>query len=693
MLTVAGRTPRAVAWLSKAKRGLLPFGFPMVSDSSGRVRFLWRRLTRLDQVALAIALLYAIAWLLRAAGRSVPLGSLAGFLFFLAVAYLLIRLLAFSRSRLLWSLRNRLIIAYVFIAVVPVLLLLAMAGLSAYLIYSQLGAYLVYNDLQRQVEKIGGTADALATVLSSEGARGPAAPASSPAVAELLTAARAQLPGLEMAVNAGDDILRTHGGPNRDRFAGLVQQAGKVQLRAIVALTTSSGRLVVAVSAPVTPEFLEALAPELGPIQLVVTRPASPEDQQAAVFQIGNRQFVPLGQISPRRRALPPAVNWLDYKVDGIAKLEAVTLNRDSTEQGSNPLFVPFSARPSQLNRRLFSSLGELSDLASLILLITGVIFLILEVAALITGIVLTRTITGAVADLYRATQYVQAGDLTHRIRIGQKDQLGALAESFNLMTGSISALIEEQRQHQRLENELAIAREVQSQLFPRVLPQLPGIELQAVCRAARVVSGDYYDFVRLSPTRLGIVIADISGKGISAALLMASLQAALRSQLLLDGASPQSTAELVARLNRHLFLNTPEDRYATLFYAVYDATTRALCYTNAGHLPPLYIVGERVAQLEQGGTVIGLFGDCAYEQGTVQIEPGSLLVAYSDGLIEPENVYGEEFGTKRLLEVALRHRDAPPLTLAEALVSAAEEWAGSPEQADDMTVVLARMR
>jgi sigma-B regulation protein RsbU (phosphoserine phosphatase) len=344
------------------------------------------------------------------------------------------------------------------------------------------------------------------------------------------------------------------------------------------------------------------------------------------------------------------------------------------------------------LNHRLFSSLGELRDVVFLILLVTGIVFLLIEAASLVTGIILTRTITRAVDDLYRATRYVQSGDLTHRIRIQRNDQLGVLAESFDSMISSIGTLIEEQRQRQRLENELSIAREVQAQLFPRVLPVIPGIQLQAICRPARVVSGDYYDFLQLGPTSLGIAIADISGKGISAALLMASLQAALRSQVLLDGHGPESTADLVARMNRHLFLNTSDDRYATFFYAEYDAATHTLRYTNAGHHPPLYIVGERVMRLEEGGMVVGLFDDCTYEQGTLRVEPGSLLLAYSDGLIEPENVYGEEFSTERLIEVALRHRDAPPRTLAEKLVAATEEWAGSPEQADDMTVIVARL-
>jgi sigma-B regulation protein RsbU (phosphoserine phosphatase) len=260
-------------------------------------------------------------------------------------------------------------------------------------------------------------------------------------------------------------------------------------------------------------------------------------------------------------------------------------------------------------------------------------------------------------------------------------------------MTSSVQGLIQEQRQRQRLENELAIAQQVQGQLFPQSLPQTPGLQLAAVCRAARVVSGDYYDFLSLGHDRLGIAIADISGKGISAALLMANLQAALRSQVVLDGAFTLQTAQLVSRLNRHLFLNTSSERYATFFYSVYDPATRILHYTNAGHLPPLLLVGAEVRQLADGGMVVGLFDACEYQQGTVQVAPGSLLVAYSDGLIEPENVYGEQFGVERLAEQLLRERELPVQDLAESLVRAAEEWGGTPEQADDMTVIIARVQ
>jgi len=304
----------------------------------------------------------------------------------------------------------------------------------------------------------------------------------------------------------------------------------------------------------------------------------------------------------------------------------------------------------------------------------------------------LTRRITSAVDGLYKATQYVQAGDFSHRVKIESRDQLGVLGESFNLMTGSVSNLIEEQKQRQRLENEISIAREVQNQLFPQRLPLVPGVQLEAICKAARMVSGDYYDFIQLNQTTLAIAVADISGKGISAALLMASLQAALRSQLLAPGSEKLSTAELVSRLNNHLVRNTGDDRFATFFIAIYDSSSRILRYTNAGHLPAFCICDGAAVALEEGGMVLGVVEDYAYEEGKHLVPKQATLVGYSDGLIEPENVYGEEFGIHRLREAAIRLQSGSPRTVALGLMQAADEWAGTPEQADDMTVIVARM-
>jgi sigma-B regulation protein RsbU (phosphoserine phosphatase) len=511
-------------------------------------------------------------------------------------------------------------------------------------------------------------------------------------------AAMTELPGLKIESGMGEDLLLGPDDSAQKGFSGLVLNGDALTMRAVVARAVPSGRLVVSASVPITPELIDTLAPELGPIQLDVRRPRNSGLNQQVSAPITPQGYARVQQIATRGRSIPRAVNPFDKLITGIVVLDVLDQDRKPVEGESSRVFASFSTRPSLLNRRLFGPLGELGGAAATALLVIGAVFLLIEFASLITGIVLTRTITTAVDDLYRATQHVQAGDLSFRVRVPHRDQLAALGDSFNTMMQSVSTLIEEQRQRQRLENELSIAHEVQQQLFPHTLPELPGIELEAVCRPARVVSGDYYDFIRITPTHLAIALADISGKGISAALLMASLQAALRSDVLRyrEGQPgynplPLNTAEIVSHLNRHLYRNTSDERYATLFFGVYDTQTRRLNYTNAGHPPPIHISGSRVARLETGGMVVGLFNDVPFAQGTIEINPGGVLIAYSDGLIEPENVYGEEFGTERLINLAKSNQDESPQAIADVLMRATEEWSGSPEQADDMTVIVAR--
>jgi sigma-B regulation protein RsbU (phosphoserine phosphatase) len=194
-----------------------------------------------------------------------------------------------------------------------------------------------------------------------------------------------------------------------------------------------------------------------------------------------------------------------------------------------------------------------------------------------------------------------------------------------------------------------------------------------------------------LGPGRLGIALADISGKGISSALVMASLQAALRSQALFNGRGPGSTGEIVARLNQHLYRSTAPDRFATFFYGVYDAQTRRLEYTNAGHPPPLCITGQQVQHLSAGGTVLGLFDNERYESQVIEIAPGSLLIVYSDGLTEAENADEQEFEEQRVLDLALRLGQASAATVLKNLLEAVDRWTGPAEQTDDVTLIVAR--
>ena len=652
-------------------------------------------MSRLDFVALFFFVVGTVLSVSNFEGKGI---NFLKYLAVLAGIYLIVRVIAWGRNRLLWSLRNRLIVAYLFIAVVPILLIMTFVVLAGNFLYSQLGAFLLYEDLHRRVEMMTDIAQHIAAAHEYT-PRGVSEEESERVLAaESHTVHDHELPGLTIDFSNDVALLRSVAGPGRVYFSGLLQESGTLSLVSLRELGGTKGTRIVRLRVPMTAELLATVAPDLGALQLNLTEPYTGGTPRGVIYSTGDSaggaRYETAERIIAKNRTLQPPGFWLEPSVNVVSRLEdAASIDAKGKVGKPNPVFAVFSARPTRLNGRMFSTLGELRDFYLLLFVVFAVVFLLIWIAAFITGVVLTRQITKAIADLYHATQYVQSGDLSHRVRIERRDQLGVLAESFNLMTGSISGLIEEQKKRQRLENEISIAREVQTQLFPRMIPKVKGVEIKAICKAARSVSGDYYDFIQISPTQLAVAIADISGKGISAALLMASLQAALRSQLLTAGSETTSTAELVSRLNRHLVRNTGDDRFATFFIAVYDCEARTLRYTNAGHLPSFLISRDSAVHLSKGGMVLGVMEDCCYDEETVQVPEDSILVAYSDGLVEPENVYGEEFGIKRLQQAAVYVQASPPQAVAEALMNAAEEWAGTPEQADDMTVIVARMR
>ena len=649
----------------------------------------WQSFSKLDWVAVIVFLVAVVV--------SLPIGPLAsqpgfGFLRFLGViaaGYLLYRFWSRWRNEILWSLRNRLIVAYLFIAVVPIILLIVLASLAAQILYSQLAAYLLYHDIQDRVATLN---DSAAQIAAAE----IALPASIneramelALVRELeITQARV-LPSLIVNFALNPDDFHRLAPPQAHSFAGLVQTNTQLNLTAMREFDSPRGKRYIELSVPVTTPFLEGVATDLGPLDVAL---AQRVDQPTPV-KIGNNFYKGINRVTTHQRELPPAESWMDPIVDGFTQFEATFVGTDNRMEQHHPVFAFFKARRSQLNRRIFASVGDLSGVKVFELKLIAIGFLIIEIVALWIGVMLTRAITRTISQLYRATQFVQEGNFSHRVRVERRDQLGVLGESFNSMTGSIGRLINEQKQLQRLENEISIAREVQDQLFPRQLPHVEGVEIDAICRAARSVSGDYYDFIQLTPNHVAIAIADISGKGISAALLMASLQAALRSQLLTAGSENMSTAELVSRLNKHVYLSTGDDRFATFFVAVYDTMKRKLRYTNAGHLPGLCLADGKSIHLGVGGIVLGIVEEYDFEEGTVDVPSDAVVIGYSDGLIEPENDYGEQFGISRLEAAAQRVRHYAPGKIAECLMVAAEEWAGSPEQADDMTVIVAKLR
>lgn len=266
---------------------------------------------------------------------------------------------------------------------------------------------------------------------------------------------------------------------------------------------------------------------------------------------------------------------------------------------------------------------------------------------------------------------------------------VGISLHTYDTLKQQLEQSIRRLREQEALERELEIAREVQRELLPRQAPELCGVELAAACLPAIGVGGDYYDFLPFAEDRIGLVVADVSGKGIPAALLMAGLQGSVRT-LALPSLSP---AEINRRLNEVLLRSTSDSRYATLFLAFYDARIRRLVYSNAGHYPPLHLGSGGIRRLAAGGRPLGLLEDSSYGEGASELAPGDLLVLYTDGVIESAGAGGKEFGEERLVSVVERHRQRPLPAILSAVLEELERWRGNSPPSDDVTLVLARAR
>ncbi len=420
----------------------------------------------------------------------------------------------------------------------------------------------------------------------------------------------------------------------------------------------------------------------------------------------------------------PPPVNVADVPVR-FTSTESIT-DWDTGERDN--VLIEVRSRPSLLYNQLFgaSLSGIITSILRISIFILCLLFLIIELLALWMAIRLSRTITSSVANLYAATQHIDRGDLGYRIGVTRDDQLAELSRSFNTMTGSLQRLLVEQKEKERLQNEISIAQEVQANLFPLHARGVARLDLHGVCRPARSVSGDYYDFLIFHKeahngvasrreTGVGIAIGDISGKGLSAALLMATLHSAVRAyrfageELVYSESAVaglvasrderggngdelfQSPGRILSLLNRHLYRSTQPEKYATLFLAHYDADSAKLTYSNAGQLPPLVLGRDgSIRRLDQGGTVVGLMDGMHYDEDSFHMQPGDILVAYSDGVTEPENDFGE-FGEERMMEVVSRYRDQPLHVISTQVMLALDAWIGAEEQPDDITLVLAR--
>jgi phosphoserine phosphatase RsbU/P len=724
----------------------------------GIARAAWYSLG-LAGVLFVVALL--LQWVAPAWGSSIAWW--VKFLVFDAAMLFAIVAFRWLKKKLLWRLRNRLIVTYVFIGVIPVVLLIALAFITLYLFAGQFASFVVTSEINSQLRRLEAVNAAIGNELAARLERGQDPTAESlaglkkrdPAWQRRHVCAWYATKALPLCSGPHAETLFTYPAFVTGTFREIVRDQNELHLRVATILPLSAEKLAVVTTEPLDKELIGKIATTLGEItfyaagiqnapaalpsngsapiisaesegsekQLKSQTPSSLKPDQASTgivirqsasgveLQGGHPELHPTFTVG----TLPDATNGLDREITFGTPLPVVDWKTGERERAG--ALVRVMTRPSVLYGHLFAALGDFATGVEYILLAVGIFFAVIELVALITGSRLTRTVTRAVAQLYDATQHVNRGDFSHRVPVQSKDQLAELALSFNSMTASIERLIVEQKEKQRLENELMIAQEVQAQLFPRQVRELESLEVHGFCRPARTVSGDYYDFLTASSHKLILAVGDISGKGISAALLMATIHSAVRAYSVEslpqmrepvavgavagsgrvmvtwpEGAEVSPSA-LLSLLNHQLYESTPPEKYATLFLGIYDGRTHQLNYSNGGHLPPL-LIGEDGAlrRLEAGGTVVGLFDNMSYDEGSVEMHPGEIFVAYSDGITEPENDFGE-FGEERLIDLVRKNRRLPLEQISQVVTTAVDDWIGDNEQPDDVTLVLARAR
>jgi len=659
-----------------------------------------------------------------ASGGLQVLSSLGGLALACGGGVILYKLAQTARRRLLWRVRRKLIVSYLLIGFVPAVLIVVFFVLCGWLLLTNLSAYLVRSSLAELGSKTSGVAISAAIELE----RAWDATAAEAILGRRQASSGLALPGLSLAVVPVDpkrcggqgvsrspltDVLRSTAikvgewehaeAPEQlplwiscEGFAGALAyendgaataaaREAQLVIRAVALSQRSAGYAVVVdlpVSEIIKTRMEESTGVAVGSASLVDPANTALKGRARTAARPVAARATGLGAATPI-----PWVALLDVYDWSSGTAQRLTLN---IGMGVWEIYHRLSVTEGSSGKRTFG------DLLVIGLLAVSALFLIIEVGAAATGMALARSITGSVHELAAGTERVRQGDFGHRIAVVAKDQLGELADSFNLMTASIEDLLRQSAEKKRLEEEMRLARESQMSLLPRGPLEIPGMRVAAVCVPAREVGGDYYDVLPLPDGRVGMLIADVSGKGMSAALYMAELKGLILSLSQIH----QSPRELLIAANRLISKHLDSRSFITMTYAVIDSGARTMTYARAGHTPLLHLpyaasTRGKAEILVPDGMVLGLRLDngerfvSLLEEATLPLEPGDLLVFFTDGISEAMNDQEECFGEERLGQLIEEHAHLPVEELRERILREIDAFVGGAPQHDDMTLIL----
>jgi len=711
----------------------------------------WALLAGLALKAINLAARLAAGTESALVGAAGTLGSVA---LIVATICFVVRVVPRARRNLLWRVRAQLILSYVFIGVIPALLIVAFFVVSGLVLFLNVASYLVTNGF----ENVRNDAIYLARLTATEIQRGGGPTGADAILAQRQAALASIYPGASIALvptGAGEACV---GGPSAALHGGAVPGVVAAEREVLPPPRAGAPARAVAVVPLAAGPWEHADAPKVLPSWVscagfggivVEPRPAAPgaaataneapagamvrgvglPDAQRPAYAVivdipkngalddhlRDETSVKMGDVSivlteglrarlaqaraaarqgTAGRAAATAAG-AKRRLPWVAMLQGTAWDSGQSVQTLAHIEVNIAEIYDRLSSANFGSYNLGAMLLGFMLFV-AVLFLLIEAAALVMGLALARTITGSVHELFEGTEHVRRGDFSHRIQVTTRDQLGDLAESFNQMTGSIEDLLRQAEEKKRLEEELRIARAIQMSLLPQGQIAMPGVEVSALCVPAREVGGDYYDFFPLGDDRFGVLIADVSGKGTSAALYMAELKGLMLS---LSQTCP-SPRQLMLSANQIISDHLDSRSFITMAYAVVDLAARTMVYARAGHTPLIYRreCGDgdpSVEVMTPDGLVLGLRLDRGetfarlLKEITVPLHRGDVMLLFTDGISEAMDADSDLFGDDRLARLVGEHGHLPAEELRERILREIDAFVAGAPQHDDMTMIL----
>jgi serine phosphatase RsbU (regulator of sigma subunit) len=576
------------------------------------------------------------------------------------------RLLRHLLRRLLWRIRTKLILSYVFVAAVPLVLVVAFVALAAFLIGMVLSSHLVSAHVERHSREMQIVARTTLAGLDFSD------PRLGTSLAARLAPVRDRFASLRYSLVRGGRTLAGEGSAPRalpewltdDDFAGLVKTSEGDVIRAVA----RQGTAFLVLDRP----FDRALLDEIERETDLHIRPEIIE-REARPGETGGHVAPPKAFQTSNSLAIVERLDWSSGRKSAWVA----------------PVSLPLMAAGHRLAPAL-----EFAEWFPVVMTAVGVLFLVLYAFALLIGLLLARSVTRNVHALHQGTLKLGEGDFWYRIPVRGRDQLADLAQSFNLMAQGIQELLREQAEKDRLEEELRIARQIQMSLLPASNVTLPGLRVAALCIPAAEVGGDYYDLLPLSESRMAVVVADVSGKGTSAALYMAELKGLVLSL----ARTYESPARLLSEANRILAANLDSHSFITMTYAVVDTRERRMRFARAGHNPIIHLeaASGRTRVLAPPGLGLALDSgerfDAIIEEAEVALVSGDTFVFFTDGLSEALSPDSELFGEPRLRRVMEESLGLDSEAMRERILDAVKGFAGGVALHDDMTLVVLRI-